>query len=168
MLKEMTPVEQEIYYELSGIFESEFYICDDYHYGKFNEICASVSHLMSDFEIVVTNTNVRTRQYKHTTFNRYNSVVISEDVLVRLKALKEDVTFTWYKMVGVVGVNDRLGDFYIVCDHKDGDILVRFEKMGCVVSVDTTKKACKLYTHDDKIVSIEEYVRMYYKFNLPF
>ena len=45
-----------------------------------------------------------------------------------LKALKEDVTFTWDKMVGVVGVNDRLGDFYIVCDHKDGDILVRFEK----------------------------------------
>ena len=168
MLKEMTPAEQEIYDELSGIFENEFYICETYRSDKHHEICASVSHLMSNFEIVVTNTNVRTRQCKHTTFNRYKSVVSSEDVLVRLKALKEDVTFTWDKMVGVVGVNDRLGDFYIVCDHKDGNILVKFEKVAYMVIVDTTKTACKLYTHDDKLVSIEEYVRMYYKFNLPF
>ena len=102
---------------------------------------------MSDFEIVVTNTNVRTRQYKHTTFNRYKSVVISEDVLVRLKALKEDVTFTWDKMVGVVGVNDRLGDFYIVCDHKDGDILVRFEKKLVVWLAWTQQKKLVNYTH---------------------
>ena len=76
MLKEMTPAEQEIYDELSGIFQNEFYICDDYHYGKFNEICASVSHLMSDFEIVVTNTNVRTRLCKTLFSTEYESSFI--------------------------------------------------------------------------------------------
>ena len=167
MVKQITPVDQEIYDGLSEVVGDGVCICG----VGVDELYKTIDELVV---LGFSNCDVEYQFLRLTITSPFSTSKSVADIdyqsfTKQLKELKESVTFSWSKMIGVCGVcqRGRKSEFHVVSEmHYRNDLAVLRDGFTCARRFDVID--LMFYTHDDKLVSFEEYVRMYYKFNLPF